>query len=213
MACSSYLDAIGVSREHADIQRFEKGRPVFEQGKAPVAAFLICSGTVIVARLLEDGRRYVARFALAGDLIGLSRFERERFSAHALTPVEAFRINLNENGTPAAASAHDVGRLFKRTTSELDGAYSHMITLGQKRAEERVASFLIDFAERWRSAHGETREIPFPMNRRDIADYLGLTIETISRTMTLLNKQGLVAVYPNRYEIFDPKGLAAIGQA
>lgn len=212
MAYNAYLDAIGSDSERVEIQRFDVGKLLFEQGRRHVAAFLICSGAVMVDRLLEDGRRYVSRFALGGDLIGLSVFERERFTAHALMPVEAIRIDVHEDGLPEISSAPQLSRLLKRAGTELDTAYQHMITLGQKRADERLASFLIDFADRWRKVHGPVREIPFPMTRRDIAEYLGLTIETVSRNMTILHKRKLIFAHPHRYEVLDRDGLAAVAK-
>lgn len=212
MAYSAYIDAIGADSERVEIQLFDSGKPLFEQDRKHDAAFLICLGAVIVSRLMEDGRRSVSRFALAGDVVGFSVFERERFSAHALLPVEAIRIDLTAEGSLDTASAPRLSRLLKRAGSELDGAYAMMMTLGRKRADERLASFLIDLADRWREAHGPVREIPFPMTWRDIADHLGLTIETVSRNMTILHKRKLIAVHTHRYEILDRAGLAELAK-
>jgi CRP/FNR family transcriptional regulator len=145
-----------------------------------------------LSKLLPDGRRQITGFLLPGDYLGLAFAERYICSAEAVTPVRLCRFPRSAflallDQFPALEKA-----LLGRAATELAAAQKQMLLLGRKTARERVASFLLQLAEREGADDGMAMDLP--MTRTDIADYLGLTIETVSRTLTNLRKTGLIAL-------------------
>ena len=154
-----------------------------------------------LVKLLPDGRRQITGFLSAGRLLGLAPEGAHVYTAEAITEVTlcrygraAFERLIDE--VPGFAK-----RLLTVTSHELRVAQNQMLLLGRKTATEKVASFLLLMAEQH---EGDGIEVDLPMTRSDIADYLGLTIETISRTLTKLKQDGLIALpTPNRLKIRD----------
>jgi CRP/FNR family nitrogen fixation transcriptional regulator len=166
--------------------RMQYGRDeeVFGEGEASRHVYRVVSGAVRTFRLLSDGRRQIVEFHLPGDVFGLDGQDRHAMGAEAVRASvlqvmrrEAF-LQDPERGAEAAVGA--LLRKFQR-------AQAHMLLLGRHTACERVAAFLLDFRERAGSL-----AVELPMSRQDIADYLGLTIETVSRTFTQLQVSGLI---------------------
>ena len=110
--------------------------------------------------------------------------------------------------TPAALRS-----LYELAQRELDASQELMMTVGRKNAEERVASFLVEFRERWEWINGASDKIPLPMTRTDIADYLGLTIETVSRTFSKLAHDRVVSVEHGAVSVIDSRRLAELARA
>ena len=106
------------------------------------------------------------------------------------------------------AMPHLLRRLHAMIVHELGIAQSHMMLLGHYSARQKVAAFLLHTSDRWRRVNGACALVPLPMPRQDIADYLGLTIETVSRTMSLLARQKLIVVVPDGVRILDIDRLA-----
>ncbi|MDP1963676.1 MAG: helix-turn-helix domain-containing protein [Reyranella sp.] len=165
-----------------------KGEELFAEGEAADFFYKVVSGTVRTYKLLSDGRRQIDEFHLAGDIFGLETGEDHRFSADAVdaATVVAFRHRRFET------LAHDDPALGDQVMSSmmrsLERAHDHMMLLGRKTAQEKVATFLLDMARR---VSKEDR-FDLPMQRTDIADHLGLTIETVSRTLTQFAREGLI---------------------
>lgn len=165
-----------------------KGEEVFAEGDAAEFFYKVVSGTVRTYKLLNDGRRQIDAFHLAGDIFGLETGEEHRFSADAVdaAKIVAFRRRRFET------LAHDDPELGDQVMSSmmrsLERAHDHMMLLGRKTAQEKVASFLLDMARR--VSKGDRFDLP--MQRTDIADHLGLTIETVSRTLTQFAREGLI---------------------
>jgi CRP/FNR family nitrogen fixation transcriptional regulator len=165
-----------------------KGEEVFAEGDAAEFFYKVVSGTVRTYKLLNDGRRQIDAFHLAGDIFGLETGEEHRFSADAVdaAKIVAFRRRRFET------LAHDDPELGDQVMSSmmrsLERAHDHMMLLGRKTAQEKVASFLLDMARR--VSKGD--QFDLPMQRTDIADHLGLTIETVSRTLTQFAREGLI---------------------
>ncbi|MDP3136161.1 MAG: helix-turn-helix domain-containing protein [Burkholderiaceae bacterium] len=165
-----------------------KDEEVFAEGDAADFFYKVVSGTVRTYKLLNDGRRQIDEFHLAGDIFGLETGEAHRFSADAVdaATIVAFRRRRFES------LAHDDPALGDQIVTSmmrsLDRAHDHMMLLGRKTAHEKVASFLLDMARR---VSNEDR-FELPMQRTDIADHLGLTIETVSRTLTQFARKGLI---------------------
>ncbi|MES2033734.1 MAG: helix-turn-helix domain-containing protein [Pseudomonadota bacterium] len=157
----------------------------------------ITSGTVRVSKLLPDGRRQIVGFLMAGDFLGLATGERYAFTAETIGAASACRFSRTAyrkllGELPALEAA-----LLERASHDLQAAQNHILLLGRKTAMERLASFLIDLSTRTARAGGDATLIDLPMTRSEIADYLGLTLETVSRTMTRLKASGVVSL-PSR---------------
>ncbi len=165
---------------------FAKGEEIFGQDEDADMIHSVVSGAVRTMRLTSDGRRQIGDFYYPGDIIGLEIGDTYRFSAEALSDCVVRVIKrsslhaLNEDG--------GVDRtLWNATRRELERTQEHLLMLGRKSACERVASFLRDVAQRVGS-----EDVSLPMGRQDMADYLGLTIETVSRMVTQLQGSQIV---------------------
>ena len=160
---------------------YDRDEEIFGEGEASRYVYRVISGAVRTYRVLSDGRRQIVEFHTAGDLFGLDGEERHALGAEAVgdAVLQVMRRDAFL-GEGADAAVHALLKKFHR-------AQAHMLLLGRHTACERVAAFLLDFRAR---AGGDA--IDLPMSRQDIADYLGLTIETVSRTFTQLQASRLI---------------------
>lgn len=170
-------------------QRLAPGQTLFHDGDAAQHFFEIVSGTVRCCRLTPDGRRQIYRFAGAGDMLALGGEPVHSYSAEAVGPVVVRRRRLAALDAAMSGDARLRERVIGALREELAAVRLQMVLLGQMSAVERVAAFLISLAAR---AAQPGAAIHLPMTRVDIADYLGLTIETVSRQVTSLKKGGVV---------------------
>ncbi len=165
---------------------FDRGQEICGEGERADHVYKVVSGAVRGFRVLADGRRQISEFYLPGDLFGYEAGLERRASAEALADtvlVVARRSALADDTDGALAR-----QLWRLAMAELQRSQEHVLTLGRRSASERVASFLVDLAERL----GDADDFELPMSRQDIADYLGLTIETVSRTLTQFQVSGLI---------------------
>ncbi len=170
---------------------FERDAEIFGEGEPADFVYRVASGAVRTYRVLSDGRRQIGDFHLAGDLFGLECGREHLFGAEAICRSEII-VCRRSSLFGLAARSPDVGHaLWAETARELERAQSHLMLLGRKSACERVATFLAALAER----EPVNREITLPMSRQDMADYLGLTIETVSRTFTQLQSEGVIELH------------------
>ena len=172
---------------------YARNAEIYGENEPAEYLYKLVSGTVRTSKILNDGRRQIGEFYLAGDLFGHEVGTEHSFSAEAITQVKV--IVIKRSAVEAlAARDHDVARqLWAMTGRELQRMQEHILLL-IKSAQERVAGFLLEMAERVKS----TNEVELPMSRQDIADYLGLTIETVSRTMTILENSAAIALPSSR---------------
>ena len=181
---------------------------VFFEGDEADHYFLITEGVLRGCKQLEDGRRQINRFIFAGDLIGYSINPRYTFTVEAVTPVSliALRRTSVENTAEGMPCLH--GAIMRAVLCELDEMQDQLVTLGRMNAEERVARFLSLLAARSSALPAGSAQIEIPMCRNDIADYLGLTIETVSRVLSRLKGEGKIAMPScNRIVLKDLKSL------
>ena len=143
---------------------------------------------VRASKLLADGRRQIGAFLLPGDIFGFEAGAEHRFAAEAVTGCTV--MVHRRRGVEALAQ-----RLFAHTVRNLEWTQEHMLLLGRKNAAEKVAAFLLDMAECAPAGDG----VDLPMTRYDIADYLGLTIETVSRTLSQLERQSAISLPSTRH--------------
>ena len=160
---------------------FARNAEIYGENEPADYLYKVLSGTVRTSKLLSDGRRQVGGFYVPGDIFGLETSDEHTFSAEAITECKVLVIK-RSTAVALADRNHDVARaLWTITGGELRRVQDHITRL-VKSAQQRVASFLLEMSERI-SADGA---LELPMPRQDIADYLGLTIETVSRTLTIL---------------------------
>jgi CRP/FNR family nitrogen fixation transcriptional regulator len=167
---------------------FAYGREEEVYGEEEEAEFVyrIVSGAVRTHKVLSDGRRQITGFHLPGDLFGFEQGETHRHTAEALTDTKVLIFKRRQVERAANHRAEVACQLWGMATTSLRQAQDHMLLLGRRSATERVATFLMDVDDRL----GATGTFELPMTRRDIADFLGLTIETVSRTITQLEGDG-----------------------
>lgn len=168
--------------------RFARNEEIYGEGEPSEFIYQVVSGAVRVYSVLSDGRRQIGAFYLPGDYFGFEAGDFRAMSAEAVTEARV-RIVQRSSHLAVASLDPDLSReLWQATVRELQNARKHLVLL-VRRAEERVASFLLEMAERTKRP-----DIELPMSRQDIADYLGLTIETVSRTLTHLEEAGLISL-------------------
>jgi CRP/FNR family transcriptional regulator, nitrogen fixation regulation protein len=162
--------------------KYRAATEVFGEGEEAEYVYQITTGAVRTYKLLSDGRRQINSFHLPGDMFGFENGLAHRFTAEAVveTKVRIMRRRslLNRTANREAGATSLLGLI----TRNLQHAENHMLLLGRKTSLERVAAFLLEMDERLEHPH----VMNLPMNRRDIADYLGLTLETVSRALSVL---------------------------
>ena len=185
---------------------FAAGEEIYAQEEEADLVYQVIDGAVRTTRLLSDGRRQIGDFYYRGDLFGVETGPGHRFSAEALNDCEILVVKR------AAIRQHgDDGIRFERqlwaaTNRELERTQEHLMLLGRKTAAEKVAGFLQDVSGRFQ---GDL--VSLPMGRQDMADYLGLTIETVSRMLTQIQADGLVEFSGcRRFRIKNRAGLARL---
>lgn len=183
------LSALGV------VTSFDRNAEIYGEDEAAEHVFVMLTGTARICKLLGDGRRQIEAFCLPGDVFGWEAGSRHRFAAEAVSECKVVRIKRSILFARAADDAELAHALWALTATELHRAQDHLLVLGRKNAQERVATFLLDLASRSGAA---ANEVILPMSRQDIADYLGLTIETVSRTLTHLEERAAIALPSSR---------------
>jgi CRP/FNR family transcriptional regulator len=200
-------DLIELIRSSGQTARLERDEMLFCEGDDGEALYVILSGTVRCCKVLADGRRQIIGFYQAGDLLGLSLGDVYFYSAEAVTPVRLRRLGRVQLETMMDERPQLRRRLFSIAAGELAAAQNQMLLLGRKTARERICTFLLGRA-------GSDGAVELPMSRTDIADYLGLTIETVSRTLSQLRSAGLVRMSGlSSLELTDPDRLSDMAEA
>jgi CRP/FNR family transcriptional regulator len=178
--------------ECGSVKAYAAGDPVLFEGEPAEHVFNITEGMVMLFKLLSDGRRQVLGFLFKGDFLGLTGGAEQQYGVQALTSVRvcrfpraAFRRLLLE--TPRLEE-----ELLSRASDELISAQAHLTLLGRKTALERVSSFLLYIAEREARLGGAPDLAFLPMTRADMADFLGLTTETVSRIISSLKRERVI---------------------
>lgn len=170
-----------------------QGEELFGEGDEAEFFYQVVSGAVRSCKLLSDGRRQIDAFHLPGDIFGLEAGAEHRFSAEAIGDITVIAYRRSRLAALIQDDPAFRDKIMTATLRSLDRAYDHMLLLGRKAAPEKMATFLLDMAQRL-STDDENFELP--MTRSDIADHLGLTIETVSRTLTQFVRSGLIRLLP-----------------
>jgi CRP/FNR family transcriptional regulator len=174
------------------------GRTIVTEGDPIEHVYRILSGSVRLYKAVSDGRRQIIDFLGAKDCFGLMDVDEYAYSVEAITDVVMVRYQRHRLEVLMEEHPELSQQLFRLACAELQRAQRRMLLLGRKSAEERVASFLLDLAEQQQA--GDGGEVRLAMSRQDIADHLGLTIETVSRIFTRLKAAGLIRL-PDRHAV------------
>jgi CRP-like cAMP-binding protein len=209
-AQSGRLDALLAFERIGSRRSFARNEAIFAEADPADCWYKVVSGCVRLCKLLADGRRHIAEFFFAGDCFGLDNLPERVFAAEAVSDVVVMRY-------PRRATEHLIDQtpaldrgLRDITLRDLANAQIRMLLLGRMNAAERVASFLSDMFER----RDAVRLLDLPMSRNDIADYLGLTIETVCRVLSGFKRDGIIGIpSPHRIELRDRAALAALAEA
>ncbi|MEI2296884.1 Crp/Fnr family transcriptional regulator [Ensifer sp. MJa1] len=184
---------------HSTRRSIEPGREVIGQGETTESYANIINGVVKLSKVLADGRQQIVGLQFAPDFMGRPFTRESALTAEAAvdTDICCFpRTVIDRLVSEAPGLEH---RLHEQALKELDEARDWMLTLGRKTAREKVASFLYIIATHIDPEKGTAREFDLPLSRADIADYLGLTIETVSRQITKLRKDNVIRIENSRH--------------
>jgi CRP/FNR family transcriptional regulator len=184
------------------IVHYKRKAVLFDQGERADCVHIVTEGGVRLYKTMPDGRRQIIGFALPGDLLGLAIDNSNAYSAEALIATSACRFSRKAFGELLDQMPHLLQRMHAMMSHELSIAQDHMMLLGQYSARQKVAAFVLQVRDRWRM-NGASVHVPLPMSRQDIADYLGLSIETVSRTLGRLERMKLLVVVPDGVRILD----------
>ena len=184
------LSAAGAAQTRAGASEFsyKKGVEIYGEKEPADYVYQVTSGAVRSYKLLSDGRRQIGAFHLTSDIFGLENSNVHRFTAEAIVDTTLRLVRRRSLENVAGRDVQVANNLLNLTASNLQHAEDHMLLLGRKTALERVAAFLLEMDRRLTAADF----IALPMCRRDIADYLGLTLETVSRALSHLHDRGIL---------------------
>jgi CRP/FNR family nitrogen fixation transcriptional regulator len=202
-------DRFGVLTGHAGLVATEftyrKDEEIYGEDEPAEYVYQVIRGAVRTYKLLSDGRRQIGAFHLPGDVFGLESGASHRLAAEAILDT-TLRLVKRKSLEQSAQSDVRVARdLWSITSGELQHAENHMLLLGRKTAMERVATFLLEMDRRLTT----TGMIALPMSRRDIGDYLGLTLETVSRALSELQQRGVLGLSGARQVVLRNRGRLA----
>jgi CRP/FNR family transcriptional regulator, nitrogen fixation regulation protein len=183
----AHMDIMGASMS------FSRNTEIYGENEPADYLYKVVSGSVRTYKIFDDGRRQIGGFYFPGDMFGLEHGESHQFSAEAIDNCVVLVVKRSALVALAERDGDIARQLWSHTAAELQRVRAHMLLL-IKSAEQRVACFLIEMAGRT-SSH---EVVELPMSRQDIADYLGLTIETVSRTLTHLEAKAAIALPTSR---------------
>jgi len=211
MCAAVEFSHLGVLERIVSHTLYAPRQSIFEEGEEADYVYNVSRGNIRLYKLLADGRRQITGFLRPGDFLGLAARGTYSYGAEAIDNAElccmrAGDLELLMTTMPAVRD-----RLLDMSRDELTAAQEQMLLLGRKSAREKVLSFLLLLVTHTEGADGRKRTtLELPMSRTDIGDYLGLTIETVSRTFSLLRKEGLIdlplasqVVIPNLEKLVD----------
>lgn len=182
---------------------FEPNEIMFKAGKPNQHVLLISAGVVRRYKTLMDGRRQILGFSIPGDWIVPSLGNELSFSADAIDAVRAHSFRREGLNISFAGQSEVLARLYELAQAQLAEAEEHILLLGRRRSEEKIACFLLTMRERWARLGKRSVTVHLPMSRRDIADYLGVTMETVSRTLARFAREGVILPVPEGVRLLD----------
>jgi CRP/FNR family nitrogen fixation transcriptional regulator len=201
-AASDAIATVGV------VMSFGRNAEVYAEGEASGYVYKVLSGVVRVSKLLPDGRRQISAFHLPGEMFGFEAGNLHHTSAEAVVPAKVIAYKWDGLMDQGKQSASVVRELLNMTVRGLRHTQDHLLLLGRKNALERLAAFLLEMDARTGFKH----VLDLAMPRHDIADYLGLTLETVSRMFAELKEMGALKLESaRRVHLLDTGKLEALG--
>ena len=223
--CTARLQAICGVLDSEELRKFKAsgatvkraaGETIFFEGDIATHVYNLTAGVLRLSKLLPDGRRQIAGFLFPGDFLGITMEDEHAFTAEAITPSTLCQFSRARFDAFVDTHPHLERRLYAIAAHELAAARQQLVLLGRKTAAERVASFLLMLDARRTSSSGGLGldgDITLPMSRSDIADYLGLRIETISRELSALKASRLIRLSTTQTICFvDRERLAQLAE-
>jgi CRP-like cAMP-binding protein len=184
---------------------FKRNAEIYNESEPAEYLYKVISGAVRTYKGLVDGRRQIGAFYMPGDVFGLEAGDEHSFAAEAICDCMVLMVKRDALVALASRDSEAACELWTITSRELHRAQSHLVTL-VKTAEERVAGFLLEMSARTCGGN----QVELPMTRQDIADHLGLTMETVSRTMTQLEDAAAIELPTSRRVVL--RNRAALGR-
>jgi CRP/FNR family transcriptional regulator, nitrogen fixation regulation protein len=198
-------DALALLEQFGTTVPIRRDQEIYGQGDKADYCYRVLSGCVRTVRLMEDGRRQIGEFLMAGDLLGFDTLGTYDFAAEAVCDVVLRRYPRRTVDALAENNFALTRRLHEITSVSLRMAHTRLMLLGRKTASERIASFLLEMLERLPTARANVLDLP--MGRSDVADHLGLTIETVCRVLAHLRREGTVTIDRSSIAIRDEAAL------
>lgn len=191
-------DHLRTLREYSARRHYRRGETIFGEGEPADHVYKIIAGSVRLCRYSPGGRRHIIDFSLAGDLLGFLECPDQPATAEAVTDVTLIAYPRARVDRLTASNPEIRTRVLCHLSASLLEAQQQLFVLGCQSAREKLASFLLRLADRLDLMPGEPLELP--MGRQDIADHLGLTVETVCRTISALKCDGLLSI-PSSHEL------------
>src|SRR5260370_3332497 len=207
-SCLGELGELSRSRIILSEFKYNRGAEIYGEAEPADYIYQVLEGAVRSYKLLSDGRRQIGAFHLVGDIFGLENGTVHRFNAEDIVDTTVRLMKRRSLEHVAETDVVVALDLLNMTTSNLQHAEDHMLLLGRKTSIERVAAFLLEMDRRL-SAAGV---MALPMCRRDIADYLGLTLETVSRALSYLHGKGMLAFLSQTHRQIVLLGLVPLAE-
>jgi CRP/FNR family nitrogen fixation transcriptional regulator len=187
-----------------------RDQEVYAEGDAAEYCYKVVAGAIRTLKLMPDGRRQVSEFYLAGDLLGFEDCETRYLTAEAASDATLIRYPRRRIEAQAEADQGLARKLRDLASGSLRNCHKQMLLLGRKSAQERIATFLLEMADR--APQNGDNVVELPMSRSDIADHLGLTLETVSRVLNRLHRDDTInLVSAHRVELADREALEEMG--
>jgi CRP/FNR family transcriptional regulator, anaerobic regulatory protein len=194
--------------------RLDAGQTLFREGDPASRVFTVTRGSLKLYKLMPDGRRHIVGFMFPGEFLGISIDDEHAFTAEIIEESQLCSFSRGRFASFLAEHPTMERELYRMAAHELSAAQQQLVLLGRKTATERLASFLLLLAHRADEVRGETIDIVhLPMNRADIADYLGLTKETVSRILSTFRAARLIRLRAlNEVQILDRAMLEQVSE-
>ncbi len=191
----------------------DRRRTLFHQGDETQSIYVVTSGTLRLYQMLADGRRQVVGFAIPGDLLGFPLADHNDYSADALDSVYLCQFPRQEFMQFLNQRAHLLGALLTVTHDELNRTREQLALISQKNAERKMAQFLLSFRGRQMRMDEEISVLPVRIPQADIADFLGLTIETVNRMLARFTREKIIAITDTGVELLNLIRLHMLAEA
>lgn len=205
------ISEIASQRKIGAVVNFARGKTIFNDGEDADYSYKVVEGAVRLSKVMLDGRRQIAEFSLPGDMFGFEYGDAYALTAEAVTPVVVVRYHRTHIERLGDEFSDIRQELIAHLRQGWRSAQAHLVMLGRQSAKERVAAFLISLASHRGVKPGQSLELP--MGRQDIADYLGLTIETVCRTLTDFKETRAISIPDRRHVVIrDLESLEALAE-